>query len=571
MTVVTSSLRAKLTVSFAAVALAFLIAVGVGFTKISSVGSNVENGYGVAVLANAASADAYNMRVSEVQDTLMHQFIKNPDGSLMHPGDIKAFEATLAKLKAASTTSSDKAQLAKIDKLYAAWKAADTKSARLWQNKQYAEAVSYLNGTTNSRGDDLSNALFTFADKAEKAAQASKTSQVHGGQVLMGIFSLLALLAAAAIVWFITKSIATRLAKVGERLDSLSDHCVSNLAGALKAVSQGDLTIGVEPVTTPVGAAGEDEIGRLAKTFDGLLGRVQSAIADYNTMRGQLVDIISEVLKGSTSVASASAQMASTSEEAGRAVGEIANAVGDVAHGAERQVQMVQQAKSSTDESVGVAGAAKAAAEEGISAATKASEAMQAVRDASGAVEAAMTSLSARSEQIGGIVETITGIAGQTNLLALNAAIEAARAGEQGRGFAVVAEEVRKLAEESQQAAASISELIEEIQVETQNAVSVVADGARRSEDGVEVVEQARDAFARIGASVQDVTSRIGEISEAMNEVAAVAEESSASTEEVSASTEQTSASTQEIAASAQELARTAEQLESLVARFRVS
>ena len=75
--------------------------------------------------------------------------------------------------------------------------------------------------------------------------------------------------------------------------------------------------------------------------------------------------------------------------------------------------------------------------------------------------------LGAKSEQIGGIVETITGIAGQTNLLALNAAIEAARAGEQGRGFAVVAEEVRKLAEESQQAAERSPTLIAEIQTET--------------------------------------------------------------------------------------------------------
>jgi methyl-accepting chemotaxis protein len=222
---------------------------------------------------------------------------------------------------------------------------------------------------------------------------------------------------------------------------------------------------------------------------------------------------------------------------------------------------------------------------EGVAAAERASGAMKAVRESSTAVTAAMRGLAVKSEEIGGIVETITGIASQTNLLALNAAIEAARAGEQGRGFAVVAEEVRKLAEDSQQAAASIANLIAEIQAETGSTVEIVEDGGRRSEEGVAIVEETRDAFQRIGASVEGVTSRVEQIAGAaqqiaasttkmqadMSEVAAVAEQSSASTEQVSASTEETSASTQEIAASAQELARTAEELTRLVGTFKVA
>ena len=79
-------------------------------------------------------------------------------------------------------------------------------------------------------------------------------------------------------------------------------------------------------------------------------------------------------------------------------------------------------------------------------------------------VATAIDDLAERSERIGGIVTTITGLAEQTNLLALNAAIIAAQAGEQGKGFAVVADEIRKLAEETQGAAGEIATLIGEIQ-----------------------------------------------------------------------------------------------------------
>ena len=381
-----------------------------------------------------------------------------------------------------------------------------------------------------------------------------------------------------------------------ERLQSLTAHCLTELKDALSSMNDGDLTVTATPITRPIDASDGEHIGQLAETFNLMLENTQSAIFSYNDMRGKISAMINEISVSSESLSAASTQMASTSEETGRAIEEIANAVGSVASGAEQQVREVDDAKRVTDElaeasriSAETADETAAAAEEarglardGVQAAEEASVAMQAVRDSSAQTSEAIRSLGEKSDQIGGIVETITGIAAQTNLLALNAAIEAARAGEHGRGFAVVAEEVRHLAEESQQAAATIAELIQQIQAETQRAVQVVEIGAAQTQGGVDTVEQTREAFLQIGQSVEDMSSRVEQIAASirqiaasgdrmrasMSSVASVAESSSASTQEVSASTEQTSASTQQIAASAQQLATTAEELERLVGQF---
>jgi methyl-accepting chemotaxis protein len=337
------------------------------------------------------------------------------------------------------------------------------------------------------------------------------------------------------------------LGDLGVAFSSMIDY-LRRLAADADRIADGDLTVDVQP------SSERDRLG--------------SAFARMAQSMRQMIGQVSNVAR---TMAASSQQMASTSEEAGRAVGEIAQAVTDVATGAERQVQLVEQARRTGEETGEAADQAWSYAEEGVAASAKATEAMQALRASTGDITHAIRELAAKSEQIGGIVETITGIAGQTNLLALNAAIEAARAGEQGKGFAVVAEEVRKLAEESQTAAATISGLVDEIQAETERTVGVVEQGAQRTAESAETVDAAREAFERIGSSVQAMRGRIGQIVEATGDVAAVAAQSSASTEQVSASTEETSASAQEIAASAQELARTAEELDHLVAQFRVA
>ncbi|MBP2632253.1 MAG: mcpB 3 [Firmicutes bacterium] len=313
-------------------------------------------------------------------------------------------------------------------------------------------------------------------------------------------------------------------------------------------------------------------------------------------MSTNLRSLVQQVHSQSEQLAASSEELTASAQQSAEASNQIAGSITEIAQGANKQAasadqitkvsqtmsDKVNQISKKSQEVSEIAMTTSQSARQGLQAVNETIQQINEIGKGTEITQTAITELSKSSQEIREIITLISSISGQTNLLALNAAIEAARAGEHGRGFAVVAEEVRKLAEESNQAAKQIGTLVEKNEINLNQVVTITQTGATGIKTGISLVHNTGETFRNIADAVLNLSNQIKNISESINEIAkgnltlaasiqeidTASKNAAAESQNVSAATEEQSASMQEIASASHHLASLAADLQTAIEKF---
>ncbi|MFY0517378.1 methyl-accepting chemotaxis protein [Lysinibacillus sp. UGB7] len=441
-----------------------------------------------------------------------------------------------------------------------------TKAVQAFNDGDTELALSYINGDVTKFNKEiytLTNDLINYHD--EQLQQVKHTAKQT---VTRAIIISIALLILSAIVglyfmYFVKNSIVQPLRKV---------------IAAAHTLAQGDLTI------AQLKHRSNDEIGTLASAVDTLKQNLSVLIKNVQDNASHLSAASEELSASTEEVTATSIDIAQRVQETTTHLASSASASKESAVAMEETAGGVQRIAEATQNLHHDAMKMTQTANDGGHTITTAKEQMETISVSTLRIAKLTQKLSKQSEEIGQITKVITAITEQTNLLALNAAIEAARAGEHGKGFAVVANEVRKLAEESNQSAGQIVALTTEIQVDTRNVATAVDEGLSSVQDGVTMIHEAGDAFNSIASSVQAFTDQIEDISATTEQISASAEEVAASVTEIASgagisannsqmiveAVDEQAATMQQVNVVAEELSNNAQQLQSLLQQFKI-
>ncbi|MBI5561951.1 MAG: type IV pili methyl-accepting chemotaxis transducer N-terminal domain-containing protein [Deltaproteobacteria bacterium] len=325
----------------------------------------------------------------------------------------------------------------------------------------------------------------------------------------------------------------------------------------VEGFARGDLTKRANIKLTFMGFEMRDEISELGRSVDEMAGQMSGVIGRIADSSGQLASASEQLSASATQIATGADKQSGQTVQVAAAMEEMNATVIEVAKNSQ---QVSESARSAQNIAI-----------KGGDVVTQAITAMKEVAQSTSVTADTIKKLGKSSEEIGTIVSVINDIADQTNLLALNAAIEAARAGEQGRGFAVVADEVRKLAERTTKATKEISGMICTIQTETGKAVTAMAEGTAKVENGVKLANEAGDALKRIVSGVENVTDMISHIATSAEEQSSTTDEITQNMDSIAEVAKANVSAIGEVSRATGEMARLAAELKDLVTRFSVS
>ena len=399
----------------------------------------------------------------------------------------------------------------------------------------------------------------TFAGKPVKQVEALISQRTRGIIIAETVMVLITLV----VIFILTRSIQTGL-QAAEK--------------AVHRLSNGDLTAAVESKVM----RRNDELGDMAKGVAVLMNQLLEVVNNIRASSEQL-------LKSGTDLSNMASQTSSTADDISKAIEEIsqgavaqADEIEKASHDVDTMGQLIehiadnvaeldqgtQEIKGSSDRSIDI-----------IRELTDSNDrSMEAVKEISRQVNATNES----ALKIRAAVDLITSIAEETNLLSLNASIEAARAGEQGRGFAVVAGQIQKLAEQSNESAGSIADIIRDLLKDSENSVQVMEEVQKimneqqeklhaTSKQIVEVgdgISGAAQAAGMIRQQTEHCNSARASVADVISNLSAISQQNAASTEETTASMEEMNAAINLLAESAQQLQEMSKSLEENISFF---